>query len=57
MWDPEQQIQEGFLVFHSHMPEINEDPEQLPCRHEMRDVLVAVVWRRKVLKLQGSNVG
>ncbi len=31
------------LVFHSHMLEINEDPEQLQCRYEMRDMLVAVV--------------
>lgn len=33
------------LVFHNHILEINEDPEQLHCHYEMRDLLVAVVWR------------
>ena len=33
------------LVFHNHILEINEDPEQLQCHYEMRDLLVAVVWR------------
>ena len=31
------------LVFHNHILDINEDPEQLQCHHEMRDLLVAVV--------------
>ena len=31
------------LVFHSHILEISEDPEQLQYRYEMRDRLVAVV--------------
>ena len=33
------------LVFHNHILEISEDPEQLQCHYEMRDLLVAVVWR------------
>ena len=33
----------AFSVSHSQLPEINEDPEQLHSRHEMRAMFVAVV--------------
>lgn len=31
------------FISHSQMLEINEDPEQLQCRHEVRDMVVAMV--------------
>ena len=33
----------AFSVSHSQLPEINEDPEQLHSRYEMRGMFVAVV--------------
>ena len=33
------------LVSHNHILEISEDPEQLQCHYEMRDLLMAVMWR------------
>ena len=46
----------AFSVSHSQLPEINEDPEQLHSRHEMRAMFVAVVEENLKLLLRKNDI-